>query len=290
MSAAPSVSSDLTVVMPTYRRPDLAAAKAGWISSTWKPAALIVVVDGPGDATAERVRASAPNALLLELASNVGAPAAFNRGAERCDTAWTLRVDDDDHHPEDFASVLLGEAHRQQAAVAAAPWVHCGDRSLAEALAHARRDRRCPVFGDHPSTFPPDPGCFTPFMPGNMLARTEVFRTVRFDESLKGNAWREESDFYLRCAELGHRTWLTPFTHSWISDPVTGGQHSRSRLSYEWHTLRNNQRFLRRHRRALGLTRRGAVVWESAAFELDRARPIARSLAARARRRRNRDG
>jgi hypothetical protein len=77
-----------------------------------------------------------------------------------------------------------------------------------------------------------------------------VFDSVRYDESLGGNAWREETSVALSAVEAGFRSVLTPRTASFQLAQWQGGQRL-PRLSYEAWAIRNNWRFLRQHRRTL---------------------------------------
>jgi hypothetical protein len=90
----------------------------------------------------------------------------------------------------------------------------------------------------------------TPFLNGIVLVSRAVFDVVGYDESFRGNAWREETSMFLAATEAGFRCVLTPRTASFQLGQWDGGQR-RSRLSYEAWAVRNNWRFLRTHRRAL---------------------------------------
>jgi GT2 family glycosyltransferase len=72
-----------------------------------------------------------------------------------------------------------------------------------------------------------------------------VLDEVRFDEAYRGNAYREETDFFLRATYRGFRCLLTPNTYFWEPRRYPGGQPRT--LGAELWTLRNNWRFLRRH-------------------------------------------
>jgi hypothetical protein len=77
-----------------------------------------------------------------------------------------------------------------------------------------------------------------------------VFDRVVHDDALTGNAWREETSFYLDAFSAGFRCVLTPRTASFQTGQWSGG-HRMPSLKYEVFALRNNWRFLRRHAEAL---------------------------------------
>jgi GT2 family glycosyltransferase len=102
---------------------------------------------------------------------------------------------------------------------------------------------------EHPGAFPSDT-IETPFMPALALMRRSIFNEVRFDEHYRGNAYREESDFFVRAARAGYKVMVTPATYSWQVAQYVGGTR-RPRLRYEYWVVRNNWLFLRRHGRWL---------------------------------------
>ena len=99
--------------------------------------------------------------------------------------------------------------------VVGAPWLNVPEERYAAEVAR-RRAAPARAFGldTHPGTFPPYT-VETPFLCALALVRTEVARAVRYDDTLRGNAWREETDFYLRAVEAGYRVVCTPETASW---------------------------------------------------------------------------
>jgi hypothetical protein len=121
---------------------------------------------------------------------------------------------------------------------------------MAVAIERGRRTAQARIrLGTHPSVFPTGDR-ETPFLNGIVLVSRAVFDVVGYDESFRGNAWREETSMFLAATEAGFRCVLTPRTASFQLGQWDGGQR-RSRLSYEAWAVRNNWRFLRTHRRAL---------------------------------------
>ena len=73
---------------------------------------------------------------------------------------------------------------------------------------------------------------------------------VRFDEQYGGNAWREETAFFIEAVRHGFVCMLTGVTFSYQIEQWKGGAR-RPRLRYEYWVMRNNGRFLRMHGRWL---------------------------------------
>ncbi|GIG90958.1 glycosyltransferase family 2 protein [Plantactinospora endophytica] len=94
MSTAPHVS----VVIPTRNRPDLVTrAVRSVLAQTVTDLEVIVVVDGPDDATREVLAAIGDDRLrVLPLPESGGAPNARNLGVREARAPWTALLDDDD--------------------------------------------------------------------------------------------------------------------------------------------------------------------------------------------------
>jgi glycosyltransferase involved in cell wall biosynthesis len=93
-----SSTAEVSVVIPTWNRPDLVArAVRSVLAQTYDAIEVIVVVDGPGDDTPatlgqiadERVR-------VVVLPAKGGAPNARNAGVAEARGTWTALLDDDD--------------------------------------------------------------------------------------------------------------------------------------------------------------------------------------------------
>jgi GT2 family glycosyltransferase len=156
-------------------------------------------------------------------------------------------LDDDCGAFPDFARALLDAARRHDADIVAAPWLHVdpgADPGEAYTRARAAPHKRIGLI-TNPGAFP-DRDLETPFLPGNVLINRRVFDRVGYDERLTRNAWREETSFYLDASAAGFRCVMTPDTASFQFDQWEGGQRL-PQIAYEFHALRNNWRFLRRH-------------------------------------------
>lgn len=237
----------VTGVLPSYNRGPALRVTLPLLLRLRGLAEIVAVDDGSTDDTRAVLESYAGDRLrVVAHDRNRGLPAARNTGALAARTPWVVYLEDDCGMPEDYAEVLLAVAERERADVVAAPWLNVPAERYA---AEVERRRAHPVetftLGTSVSDFPPR-AVETPFLCALSLVRREAVERVRYDEGLRVNAWREETDFYLRAVRAGYKCVLTPETASWQAGRWSGGAHPRV-LRYELWLLRNNWRFLRRH-------------------------------------------
>jgi glycosyltransferase involved in cell wall biosynthesis len=239
---------EISAVIPTYNRAAALRRNFPDVLALEGVGEIVVVVDGSTDETPrllagfddQRVR-------VITHAERRGSQAARKTGVAAARGEWLLMLDDDCGAFPEFAAALLDAAGRCGADIVAAPWLHLDpDADPREAYTRARATPT-PWIGlsTSPSAFPAR-DLETPFLPGNVLIHRRVFDRVSYDEGLTRNAWREETSFYLDACAAGFRCVMTPDTASFQQDQWQGGQRL-PRAAYEFHALRNNWRFLRRH-------------------------------------------
>jgi GT2 family glycosyltransferase len=87
-----------------------------------------------------------------------------------------------------------------------------------------------------------------------MLCKADVFRKIRFDDGYENNAWREESDFQLSAREYGYKLVFCPHAISFNMEIKNdrGGVHSSAGIKRIKYVVRNNWRFVRKHRQVIG--------------------------------------
>jgi GT2 family glycosyltransferase len=92
-----------------------------------------------------------------------------------------------------------------------------------------------------------------PLLPAPMLGQADVFRKVLFDVSYRGNAWREESDFQLSARAAGYKLVYCPHAISFNIqiENDRGGVHATWGLTRLAWQVRNNWRFVQKHRRMI---------------------------------------
>jgi GT2 family glycosyltransferase len=240
------VSGSVTAVLPTF---DRAAALRAHLADALRMAdveRVVVVDDGSTDDTWAYLQSlDEPRLHPMRHPRNLGSPSARNTGVGAATTEWVLFLEDDCRFPPDYARALRAAAERYGADVVGAPMLHPGpDGDVAAALAAARRDRTGPGGLDAVAGFPAEP-VRTPLLPAPALVRRVVFDDLAFDPGYVGNAYREETDFFVRAERTGHRCLLTGDTYFWEPARYPGGQPRT--LAARWWTVRNNWRFLRRH-------------------------------------------
>jgi len=237
----------VSAVLPTY---DRAAALRATFPAALAVAGvdeLLVVDDGSPTPVVDVLRGCADDRVrVLRHERNRGVTAARNTGAEHARSAWLLFLEDDCAFPSDYAQQLLDQAHRLDADVVGAPMVHPRrGEPVEQAVARSRSLGGGDGGLDGVARFPERP-VETPLLQAPTLVRRSLWEALRFDEAYAGNAYREETDFFVRAARAGARCVLTPATCFWEAGRWSGGQ-PRHPVRAEWWTWRNNWRFLRRH-------------------------------------------
>jgi glycosyltransferase involved in cell wall biosynthesis len=270
-------SAQISVVLPTYNRLAALRENFGSLLALAGVSEIVVVDDGSTDGTWEWLGGLEDPRVRSHHQAQRGSPAARNAGVAAARGEWILMTEDDCWLPPEFAITLLDVANAHDAQIVSAPWLRVGDREqMADALERGRREARPRIgLSTHPSVFPSH-DLQTPFLNGIVLARRDVLRSIGYDESLRGNAWREETSMFLGATERGLRCVLTPRTASFQFGQWDGGQR-RPRLSYEAWAVRNNWRFLRMH--AASLRQMGeirSVAGAQARFVAERLRAIVR--------------
>ena len=85
----------------------------------------------------------------------------------------------------------------------------------------------------------------------NVLMKRRVFEAVQYDPLYTGNAFREETDFFLRAYSAGFHLWLIPDTVSFHLKNMalnSSGGSRKMRIVYEWQVWKNTARLLLKNR------------------------------------------
>ncbi|QSE87080.1 glycosyltransferase family 2 protein [Rhodococcus koreensis] len=213
---------------------------------------LLFVLDGSTDGSYELLSEAATRDHRIRIIQkrHSGIQDTRNTGFAAAAYPWVLMIDDDDMVPTDFAEKLFDSVSGTDVGIVGAPWLNATTADI-ELVAAEKATARSESFGlrDSQSVFTRD-DIEVPFICSAALVRRDAALQVGFDGSYKGNSWREETDFYLRMVENGHRVVRTSRTFSWLERRFSGG-HPRMRLQYEAWVLVNELRFQRRHAIAL---------------------------------------
>jgi glycosyltransferase involved in cell wall biosynthesis len=270
VSAEPA---DISLVVPSHNRADALRTNLPDMLRLEGLLEIIVVIERHTSDESPQVVEELGDE-RLRLIRNPGPPglsASRNAGVADSSGAWILFGEDDCRFPPDYAVVLKREALAHDAQIAGAPWIHVDPSvdalaRLAELRGSAPAEPRIDAHGGVPATT-----VETPFIPAPALIRRDVFDNVSFDEGYTGNAYRQETAFFVQAVRSGYRCILTPFTASYQQQQWDEGGARSAPLAYEFSTLRNNWRFMRLH--GDWLTREGYIpgkVRFQAAFTAER--------------------
>lgn len=276
------IAASISLVLPTSDRADALRENLDSMLAIREVDEVIVVDDGSRDDTPALLAAVRDSRVrVVRHPRRLGTPAARNSGVAAASSEWVLFGEDDCSFPPDYAAVLREEAEAHGAGIVGAPMIWVSrDGELDAEVARARECRRGAGALDEVAGFPAT-ATPTPFLPAPVLARRSLLERLRFDEGFRGNAYREETDLFVRAARVGVVCLLTPRTFFWERRRFGGG-NVRSPLVTELWTVRNNGRFLRRH--GAWLSARGIVrsaVHEQLAFVGRRARRLVGAATAR---------
>lgn len=192
---------DVSVVIPTLFRPELVArAVRSALAQTVENIEVIVVIDGPDEATRAALAAiTDPRLRVLEQPERGGAPNARNAGVRAARAPWTALLDDDDEWLPNKLAVQLDVA-----AASGVPFPIVGSRLINRTpRAEFVIPRRLPATDEPPSEYlTVRRGLFHGdgfIQTSTILAPTELLRRVPFDSSVPR---MQELDWTLRA--VGH--------------------------------------------------------------------------------------
>ena len=247
----------ISVVIPTKDRlPYLRKAVPMFLAQD-EVNEVVIVVDGCSDATLEYVKEASASDERIRYVDNVtnrGLPWSRNRGIELAECDYVFTGEDDLELSENFFATLLKHMEETGADIISGRNVfRMHFESVPEAIARSNKltglsvDRRTLGFFTDIDTKVDQE---QPMLPAPMLARTEVFRKVRYDDGYRGNAWREETDFQFCAHQAGYRLVFCPHTISFnmVIENDRGGVHSSAGFKRVSWVIRNNWRFVRKHR------------------------------------------
>lgn len=238
----------VTMVIPTYGRAPALRDTIETILSIEGITEIIFVEDcSPDDTAAFLATVTDPRVRHIRHPVNRGVAAARNTGLDNASGEWVLFGEDDVRMPTDYLRVLLAVAEREGADIVSSPWLHLsGNEDLEASVAAARAAATDTVTLDDSGQFTRT-SIRTPFLQARALVGPRVLVSgLRYDETYPENAYREETDFFVRAARGGFVCVHTPDTYQYQRGQWGGGAR-RHRLKYEYWVQRNNVKFMRRH-------------------------------------------
>jgi glycosyltransferase involved in cell wall biosynthesis len=239
----------LSVVMPTHNRAHRVERACQRLLDDPAVGELIVVADGCVDDTLARLGSFGSDRLFVLSNSPARGPeVARNMGARKASGDWLAFVDDDDEFPCGFFDALLRIGVEANADLVAAPWIHVAEGQDPQSHAdQAPRTSNGPT-ARASGVFPVAPWVECVWGHTNFVVRRRFAEQCEFNEGLRGNYWRDETDFAVSVARAGGRVVVTNTTYSYMrAHSRIGGIDRASALKYEWYVLRNEVIFLRRH-------------------------------------------
>jgi glycosyltransferase involved in cell wall biosynthesis len=237
------------------------------------PLEVIIVDDGSGPADRPTLEALGRlTGVRVIHGPHRGLPASRNEGAKQATGEWIVFGEDDVWFTPEYPRILIEHAVQAESLVASGlvplvdPALLFGSTDELEARIRATpmRDRTTnEILGvPWPAEVLASEDVVTPLLTAVAAVHRTVFERVRFDPRFGGNAFREETDFFLSCFEAGIRTLHCPHAvsgHMKVhARAVPGGSWAMSRLRYALQMNRNNWRFIAKHARTLSSARRQA--------------------------------
>jgi GT2 family glycosyltransferase len=240
----------VSLVLPTFNRREALRDTLPFTLAVEGVDEVVIVDDGSSDGTCEFLSTIAdPRLRVVRHERRLGQPTCRNRGVAETNGDWVVFGEDDCRLPPDYVGSMLADADRHRADLVGAPWILTHGSPVEQAVAAARSHAVDSIRLDQVSRFPARV-IFTPFIPALALVRRRVFDRVEFDSGYRGNAFREESAFFVEAVRAGFACILTPHTYSYQVARWPSGAHS-TRWRYELWSIRNNARFLARNGRWL---------------------------------------
>jgi N-acetylglucosaminyl-diphospho-decaprenol L-rhamnosyltransferase len=266
----------ISVVILNYRAPDLTVRAAGAAMADGVPAERLVLVDnGSGDDSADRLREALPEAIVVELPANQSLSRALNAGARELEADAYVLLNNDAfaYAPGSFAAMARALEGPEVGMVV--PRVLNEDLSLqrnvhplhgplsalvqASGLSRLVPDRLQPRLADH-WRHGRSRDIWSAELPV-VLVRGETWRALGgLDERI--DRYGEEQDICRRCRRLGWRVWFAADAE-FVHLGSTAGGDPEARVERAYRIGRSEAAVVREHLRpsaaamSLGVWRAG---------------------------------
>ena len=251
----------VTVIIPSYNRAHLLERTVPtYLQEGVKE--IILVDDCSKDNTQQVVKLmqkKMPQLVYVRHPKHMRQPAAKNSGLERVQTPWVYFGDDDSVLYPGSIKRLYETCieYNVEACGAIAYYMKTGEENmdLGEFIKiHKRYMRNVKDIVDlehlHAQfIYSVKKPIVVPFCHACLIMRSDIAKSVRFDTNYTGNAYREETDFIVRCSQYG-ATIMFDSRAAQINLPpnmATGGARGKSIWKYKYEMIRNNWYFLRKN-------------------------------------------
>jgi GT2 family glycosyltransferase len=245
----------VSIIIPTFNRAEVLKRTLPSYLAQRHVKEIIVVSDGGTDHTEEVVNAFSTSKLVYVAHDRrLGSPAARNTGISHSSGDYVLFGEDDVEFSPQYTEELLRYSMLHDCPIVSGRVIYMsGSETWSDAEERVKMEKTNPREVDPLSASFKSLGDVeqeTFLISALSLIRRDVFDHVQFSSLYKGNAYREETDFYVTANKFGYRTVYVPSAvayHLPRELAKNGGQQSMSRWAYEYWTIRNHWIFLCRH-------------------------------------------
>jgi glycosyltransferase involved in cell wall biosynthesis len=252
--------AEVSVVIPTKDRLRYLQRSVSMFLGYDEVKEVIVVVDGCQDGTLDYIKEVCKadrRVRYVDNVSNRGTPYSRNRGIELASYEYIFSAEDDLTLSADFFAIVLSHMHETSADIISGRNIFQTENETADAAIMRTDKLKGNIINKRSITIQTGIKASVDeeqvLLPSPMLARTEVFRDVKFDEAYIVNFWREESDFQLSARERGYKLVFCPHAISFNLEIENdrGGAHSAVGFRKVKYSVRNNWYFVRKHRKLI---------------------------------------
>ena len=230
------------VIIPTYNRAKVLEERLPTYWSQPETRKIFIIDSGINTETEEminRVKNTSPVEIFYHrFPDHEVQQTCKNFGVSQSSAQYIFIGEDDLELPPNHFSILLGKLIEYDVDMFAGRRIYIRDgQSQKDALDDAPKDgkifRNIPFEAYFEEFFVGD--IVVPYLHSNILAKRDVFTDNKYDSRYKGNAFREELDFYLSCIRNGRKMMVTSSTACFhLKSPRKMGSGSQiARLKYE---------------------------------------------------------
>lgn len=243
------MNKPVTILIPTYNRPKALQAVWPCYLQDKNVKRIVIVNDGSTDSTHSLVQelqhVSPIPVKLIEHPQKRGQQRSRQAAIAAADTEWVFFGEDDVYLGAGYLQTLLRQAHLLSADIIAGRLVTTivPNEFSPDLIRDVSSQNIMPFdlsrMGADFAACPSQP-MRAPYLHSIALIKRAVFERIGFDPWYRGNAHREETDFYLSANEQGYRVFFTPDAVCFhLRGPIcaAGGQRiNRLALEY-WHFI-----------------------------------------------------